>query len=196
MKNSNLHSDQDALFFDVVCHTMLNLYMEIAYSKRYIPPNKRSQILLKYLKHAMKRSGYKSVKNDIRGLIYFGRKNDLGFEAKLIEIQNLSERHPVNDSSSSDLSNFTQLLKALDSICSVSEEPLNVNELVLRQKLYLNQQNLVNAFNEKGQLISKIEVVLPEVNWEEAVRECRAHNWQLIKVNTYQKNHVVGLISL
>jgi len=50
MNNKQETYPKDFLFADVIAYTLLNLYITVAYSKRYVPARTRNDILLRQLK--------------------------------------------------------------------------------------------------------------------------------------------------
>ncbi|GAD91364.1 hypothetical protein VHA01S_087_00040 [Vibrio halioticoli NBRC 102217] len=99
----------------VACHSLLHLEMQKRYTERFIPVEKRNQILVKYLKGMVKSPKYKLAKKDIKTLIQLGRKKGQNLELH-IEALRVLEKPTGNN----DLENFYFLVKDIERQLSTS----------------------------------------------------------------------------
>lgn len=187
---------KDFLFADVICYTLLSLYMNVAYSKRYIPVKTRNDILLKQLKVYSKKQKYKSVKADVRRLIHYGRKSGLALEEKILEIQSLSTNQSIPISEGSDLSRFQEWLEALNNLCTIDTEGFVESKAISKDAVYLNREEVIASFDERGNLFESIKIYIPSDKWGAAVSSCERSGCNLANYANYRSTHIVGEFSV
>lgn len=196
MNNKQETYPKDFLFADVIAHTLLNLYMTVAYSKRYVPAHTRNDILLRQLKGYCKSEKYKSIKTDIRRLINFGRKSGLALEHKMLEIQSMATSQPVPVSEGSDLARFQDCLEQLNHLCLVDVEASNSSGEISSDTLYLNREEVIGAFDKQGNVLAPIKVYIPSEKWLKAVEVCEQNGWRLNQHSQHNHSHIVGKCTL
>lgn len=189
------YKEKDFLFYDVICHTLLSLYMCLAYSERNISVKSRSDLILKRLKSYSKLQKYKPVKADIRRLIHFGRVNGVALEAKMIEIHALSEKLSIPVVEGSDLSRFQVCLEQLNNICEIDVEDDNKSKIISKNVLYLNRKEVLSAFDRRGKLLTPIKVYIPSDKWVPALNFCQNSGWCLTNSKPHKDTHLVGELS-
>jgi len=189
----SVHTEQDALLAELICHSLLNLYLSITYQVGYVTVDKRTQLLLKYYKLALKNPRYKPLKSDIRGLIHYGRKNARNFEAKINEINDLSVQSDVVLRRDSDLLQFKSLLERLGEKYEFGEVMAKEGELNT-SAFYFDERSIESAFSINGNQIKPIKLVAPKAKWEGLCLYISQFGWKLDYWSDCADSHIVGLL--
>lgn len=178
------HQDKDILFYNFVIDAMLHLYFIVAYSERHMGVGKRNACLIKFFKQAVKSTGYKPVKSDIKGLIHYGRNQGADLEKKMDEVLSLTEKYTVSHNSDSDIAKFTELLEKVNQHCHVDKDVLDETNA----PLYLDKRNVENAFDTTGTMIDKIKLLIPKNKSLEAKSLIETQGWHCVLSHQSEDN--------
>ncbi len=70
----------------LVSYALLHLLFQVSQSSRFVPRDKRNEILVKYLKPKLNDKALANIKKDIKLMIQAGRKKESHLELKLYEL--------------------------------------------------------------------------------------------------------------
>ncbi|WP_375749082.1 DUF2913 family protein [Vibrio sp. HN007] len=188
-------STTDNILSMLICHSMLKLYFEIAYSRRFVTPEKRNQCVAKYLKGALKDRKYKSVKSSIRELLHYTRQPSANIEMKLKEVQQIIEVTQVSADEQTDLGKFMSILGKVDKITPLNSEPFDDEAVINPTDAYVDEGFLSDNFDAEGGAINRILLTVPSNKSEEVRNLIRDEGWQCL-VSECQKYEHFEVLSL
>jgi len=112
--SSDLSINKQEALSRLVCHGMIKLYLDIAYSVRKLNLKQRNHSVIRFLKSAIKRKCYKPVKSRIRELIHYGKEPSANMEERLREMEQVITLTKASADSDSDLYAFMSILTELE----------------------------------------------------------------------------------
>ncbi|MFC1502792.1 DUF2913 family protein [Pseudomonadota bacterium] len=145
------------LLSDVIENSLLHLYGQLAINKRFVPTDKRNDILKKFLKPKVNHPRYKTIKGDIKRMILAGKRKDGDLEAKLNELYDMVLVYQNKTNGAQKLYDLLNILfneHQFDSRLfdeSVKSEP---------EVIYVLKDHLVNCFNDSGQQIAPVSLLI------------------------------------
>ena len=131
----------------LVEHALLHLHMQLHYEKRFVPVERRNQILLKYMKPKVK--SFQGIKSDLKMLLAFGKKKG-NLEAKLWQ---LNQIHLRMDKQSTDADTLYSLLLWLHDEHGIASQLRDETEAFESNMLYMTQQSIDDGFNKQNEQI-------------------------------------------
>ncbi|MEZ9566971.1 DUF2913 family protein [Vibrio artabrorum] len=84
MSHQSLSSEQ--ALYDLVCHSLLALLMSASLSQGRVTEAQRRKVLVKFYKRALANPNYKTVRQDIRGLLAASRNERMNVYAILKQL--------------------------------------------------------------------------------------------------------------
>lgn len=147
------------LIDNVTLNALLYCYLECAEQKGFTPPQKRNLIITRYLKSLVKNAAYKSIKKEIKSLVYIGKRGE-SIEAKLWQMRSLYYNHGLD----------TDKLYAL---LYFIEEQLGIRSVLFTQDiehkkelLYLFESHIDEGFDNDGKQIAPISLYIHSSKWK------------------------------
>lgn len=131
----------------LVEHALLHLHMQLHCEKRFVPVERRNQILLKYMKPKVK--SFQGIKSDLKMLLAFGKKKG-NLEAKLWQ---LNQIHLKMDKQSTDADTLYSLLLWLHDEHGVASKLCDDIEEFEANILYMPQRSIDEGFNNQNEQI-------------------------------------------
>lgn len=138
----------------VLTDSLLHLLIQVAYSERFVPIEKRNEVLIRYLKPKLKQKSWSNVKKDIRVMIQIGRKQNGNLERRMYELLNVSKN-----------CDFDGVQKLYDLLVYLDEEEgfpsllFESNEKTLPEVLYVLEDHIEHCF-EKDRQIAPVSMLL------------------------------------
>jgi len=178
MKKPNKRNKKEFLLSELVCHALLSLYIDLAYSDKFVPTVQRTNTLIKRLKLLIQLDKYKPVKSEIRQLIHFGRNTKEDLELKLVELNDL--RKTYTPQGNSDLAKFRQALQVVTQHCEIELHTDIESVQLSNNKLLFDKEQVVTAFDSMGNLISPIQVYIPTTSSNIVADKFEKMGWLLL----------------
>lgn len=139
-------------------NALLHLWSTIAASSRYIPLSKRNEILVKFLKPKLKDAIYKPIKGEIKLLIQVGRGRNGNLEMKLDELYQMAVTFDAK--MSNDTQRLFDLLSLLHKQHGFDSKLFHEGEEVQSETIYILQDHIDNGFDELGNQIAPISMLV------------------------------------
>ena len=139
----------------VTVNALLHLWLNAALSRRFIPTNKRNEILIKFLKPQMALSKNLAIKKDLKTLILAGRSKGADIEKSLCDVNAMNEDYR---SRFTDVDRWYLLMTYLfesygwGSSFLDAEKPLQVNVI------YIDKAVIKLSFSRQDQQVKPIEL--------------------------------------
>ncbi|WED23786.1 DUF2913 family protein [Vibrio sp. JC009] len=146
----------------LINHSMIKLYLDMAYSVRKLTIEQRNHCIVRFLKSAIKKSCYKPVKSSIRELIHYAKRPKANMEAKLNEMKQLLILTKATVDSDSDLFVFIGILTGIDQLSPVTTDAFIPDNCQVNY-CYLENGFLVDNFDEHGSLKKEVSLIIPVV---------------------------------
>lgn len=147
-----------SLFSELLTNALLHLWSTIAASDRYIPLSKRNEILVKFLKPKLKDAIYKPIKGEIKLLIQVGRGRNGNLEMKLDELYQMAVTFDAK--MSNDTQRLFDLLSLLHQQHGFDSKLFHEGEEVQSETIYILQDHIDNGFDELGNQIAPISMLV------------------------------------
>ncbi|HIF9334053.1 TPA: DUF2913 family protein [Photobacterium damselae] len=153
MSNSPYH----ALLSNVVDNALLHLYSEVSASARFVPTIKRNEILVRYLKPKLKSSKYKLVKAELKTMIGIGRKQEGNLEVKLIELNQLANKHRQD---TTDAHSLFKLMELLDAEHDFDSKLFNPDIISVADVIYILPDHIEHCFADDGKQVAPVSLFI------------------------------------
>ncbi|MGR5230632.1 DUF2913 family protein [Photobacterium damselae] len=153
MSNSPYH----VLLSNVVDNALLHLYSKVSVSTRFVPTIKRNEILVRYLKPKLKSSKYKLVKAELKTMIGIGRNRDGNLEAKLIELNQLANKHRQD---TTDAHSLFQLMELLDAEHDFDSKLFNPDIISVSDVIYILPDHIEHCFADDGKQVAPVSLFI------------------------------------
>ncbi|WP_340642471.1 DUF2913 family protein [Photobacterium damselae] len=153
MSNSPYH----ALLSNVVDNALLHLYSKVSASTRFAPTIKRNEILVHYLKPKLKSPKYKRVKAELKTMIGIGRKQEGNLEVKLIELNQLANKHRQD---TTDAHSLFQLMELLDAEYDFDSKLFNPDIISVSDVIYILPDHIEHCFADDGKQVAPVSLFI------------------------------------
>ncbi|MCW8336384.1 DUF2913 family protein, partial [Vibrio paucivorans] len=138
-------------FSEIVLNALLHLFMHKASSERFIPTKRSNEILVKFLKARVNRSGYAVCKKDIKVMIGVARKGG-DLTARLFELNQMNLDYRAKFSQADEL---YILFNALCEQHGYESQLAQEGELVA-ETIYMTQEDIEAGFDEENRQIKPL----------------------------------------
>ena len=118
-------------------HALLHVLMQANQSPRYIPTQKRNELLVKFLKPKLHQKSLINIKKDIKLMILAAKNKNGNLERKLYELNTQARNFLYHDAE-----RLYQLLTALNDEIHIGSKFLEGEEDRERDILYIEQDNI------------------------------------------------------
>ncbi|SON51563.1 DUF2913 family protein [Vibrio tapetis] len=175
---------------DTVTHALLHLFFQISTTTRYVPVNRRNEILIKYLKPKLSDTSLSSIKKDIKLMVNSARKSGGNLEMKLHELNALAKQ--------SKLKGAEKLYHLL--VCLYDEEGLESRlfEKGMQTKpgiLYLLEEQLEQGFDAEHRQVSPISMLIELERAPELIECINRHGLFVAEMKEWnEKTHQAHLL--
>lgn len=153
MSNSPYH----ALLSNVVDNALLHLYSKVSASTRFVPTIKRNEILVRYLKPKLKSPKYKRVKAELKTMIGIGRKQEGNLEVKLIELNQLANKHRQD---TTDAHSLFKLMELLDAEHGFDSKLFNPDIISVADVIYILPDHIEHCFADDGKQVAPVSLFI------------------------------------
>ncbi len=157
LRYSGLNETYKSRLNGLVEHSLLHLYLHCSESSRYIPTQRRNEILVRHLKPKIKSPEYKGVKNELKRFIAIGRKQKGDLEQRLIEIKKI---HENLDKETNDARNLFDLLENIKIKLKIDSRFINENEYRKSNFIYMYQSDIEKGFDSDGNQIKPLAMIV------------------------------------
>ncbi|WP_299496418.1 DUF2913 family protein [uncultured Shewanella sp.] len=141
----------------LVEHSLLHLYLHCSESSRYIPTQRRNEILIRHLKPKVKNPQYSHLKNELRRFLEIGRKARGNLEQRLIEIKKINEEI---DQEVNDVRNLFDLLENIKIKLKIDSRFIHENECRKSNFIYMYQSDIEKGFDSDGNQIKPLAMLV------------------------------------
>jgi len=138
----------------VLTDSLLHLLIQVAHSERFVPVEKRNDILTRYLKPKLKQKAWANVKKDIRVMIQIGRKQNGNLERRMYELLNVSKNCDFDG-----VQKLYDLLVYLDEKEGFPSQLFESDDKVQAEVLYVLEDHIEHCFENKKQ-VAPVSVLL------------------------------------
>nr|WP_251080928.1 DUF2913 family protein [Motilimonas cestriensis] len=145
-------------------HSLLHLYFEVATSSGFVPVAKRNAIINKYLKGQLALPVYRPIKKDIKSLIAHGRRLNGDAEAELTKLHKITRQSTQEN----DVDHLYSLLAKVEANHGIKSDLVHDDEHPkMADVLYLLPEHIEHCFDEEGNQIAPISVLLESLKHNE-----------------------------
>jgi len=182
-------SSKMELLSNLTNHGLIKLYLEIKYMIMRPNVSVKNEIIVSYLKSAIKMPRYKLVKSSIRELVNYGKFPQANMEQKLLEVEEIILVTKASMNSKTDLCEFMNILMKLESYCGVIVDNYNSDVSVL-DHIYLEPGFLSENFDKYGMLKGKVNLHVSKYNITFLEFALLESGWRLYEDDiTLENNH-------
>ncbi len=146
--------------------SLLHLYISCSETTRFVPVQRRNELLLKYLKPQLNKSEYKPFKKDIKTLLILGKQRTADLEKQIIKLRGLV------DKIDNDVEQFYSLLGVLEDELKLQNNlQRNPN---LKEQVCISAQSIDSGFDSLGCQTAPINIDVYSSSWpkiEELVKK-------------------------
>lgn len=142
---------------DVVDNALLHLYCKVSASVRFVPTIKRNEILVRYLKPKLKSPKYKPIKVELKTMIGIGRNREGNLEKKLLELNQLANKHRQK---ATDAHLLFQLMELLDTEYKFASKLFNPDVLSVSDVIYILPEHIDNCFTDEGKQVAPVSLFI------------------------------------
>ncbi|PMN90681.1 DUF2913 family protein [Enterovibrio norvegicus] len=147
------------LLSSIIENALLNLYVNVSAAKGFTPLEKRNHILSQYLKPKLKDPRYKSIKNELKQMLYISRTKRANLEKKLWELNAVSvgHRQKINDAAKLfDQLNFLHDEHGIDAKLSHEKSYDSPSD----NTIYVSPEHIEHCFNQSGKQTSPLSLLI------------------------------------
>ncbi|PSB88739.1 hypothetical protein C5F63_07080 [Photobacterium damselae subsp. damselae] len=183
MSNNPYH----ALLSDVVDNALLHLYSEVSTSARFVPTIKRNKILVRYLKPKFKSPKYKLVKAELKTMIGIGRNQEGNLEVKLIELNQLANKHRQD---TTDAYSLFQLMGLLNTEYDFDSKLFNPDVISVADVIYILPDHIEHCFSDDGIQVAPISLFIESERVQEllaAIQDSKLFMAEMTEWNDLKK---------
>ena len=157
-------------------NALLHLYMRCADEKRFVPPKRRNEWMVQYLKPFVKNDEYRKLRKDIKSLINAARKNTANIEQQLIRLRSLVDKFD------NDVEHFYSLLSHLEDNLKLPSKLFDKDSPVQDNYIYVLEEHVDHAFSKDGIQVAPLALVVNSNRWQQIEGEVKQHGHFVIEV--------------